>query len=558
MEGSRGLNRSRPLLVGLRLRRSRPLLVGLLLSLSAAAAAAGDCDGGATVGASLWPTPRRSSMGDGATPVRSVTIRLNASAAGAPVLEAAAARYGARVRGGAAGAAYVCYVDVASPSAAAAPQLEDFEGGGEAYALTATAAGAQIVAATVWGALRGLETLFQAVVRDGDAWCVAGTPLSVDDAPRFPWRGLLLDTARRFYPVAAILRQLDAMEASKLNVFHWHLTDSESVPVALAALPAAAAAGAFAPAATYDAAAVATVVAHAAARGIRVVPEFDTPAHAGGFFLSRPDLFCGDTYADAVLDPTQEAVYEFLDALYASSAALFPDDVLHVGGDEVSTKCWNASASVRAWLAARNATVASLYGYYEARAVAIAARAGRAPMAWDEAFADPVARAGLDPRRAIVHAWNGPGGSPVTSDPRLAAAVAAGFRAVSSHGFYLTAGDGVDADLVVKWEHLYDRDLAAPLGENGSSPLLLGAEAALWGEKIDHRTVDAVAWPRAAVFAARLWSPDAAFTPGNYTAAFRRLVVHRCRLVRLGVAATPVDEGAQKFDRRSPWLQCLS
>ena len=409
------------------------------------------------------------------------------------------------------------------------------------------------------GALRGLETLFQAVVRDGDAGCVAGTPLSVDDAPRFPWRGLLLDTARRFYPVEAILRQLDAMEASKLNVFHWHLTDSESVPVALAELPAAAAAGAFAPAATYDAAAVATVVAHAAARGIRVVPEFDTPAHAGGFFLSRPDLFCGDTYADAVLDPTREAVYEFLDALYASSAALFPDAVLHVGGDEVSTACWNASASVRAWLDARNATVASLYGYYEARAVAIAARAGRTPMAWDEAFADPVARAGLDPRRAIVHAW--PGGSPVTSDPRLAAAVAAGFRAVSSHGFYLTAGDGVDADLVVKWEHLYDRDLAAPLGENGSSPLLLGAEVAPWGEKIDHRTVDAVAWPRAAVFAARLWSPDAAFTPGNYTAAFRRLVVHRAKLLRLEVVRDYRDRrrcvnkhvfvrvGAKKFPR---------
>ncbi|KAH8076610.1 N-acetyl-beta-D-galactosaminidase [Aureococcus anophagefferens] len=341
-------------------------------------------------------------MGDGATPVRSVTIRLNASAAGAPVLEAAAARAArASRRRGRRG--HVCYVDVASPSAAAAPQLEDFEGGGEAYALTATAAGAQIVAATVWGALRGLETLFQAVVRDGDAWCVAGTPLVVDDAPRFPWRGLLLDTARRFYPVAAILRQLDAMEASKLNVFHWHLTDAESVPVALAALPAVAAAGAFAPEATYDAAAVATVVAHAAARGIRVVPEFDTPAHAGGFFLSRPDLFCGDTYADAVLDPTREAVYEFLDALYASSAKLFPDDVLHVGGDEVSTKCWNASASVRAWLAARNATVDSLYGYYEARAVAIAARAGRAPMAWDEAFSDLAAA----PSVAVVAAEAG-------------------------------------------------------------------------------------------------------------------------------------------------------
>ncbi|KAH8059323.1 N-acetyl-beta-D-galactosaminidase [Aureococcus anophagefferens] len=279
------------------------------------------------------------------------------------------------------------------------------------------------------------------------------------------------------------------MEASKLNVFHWHLTDAESVPVALAALPAAAAAGAFAPAATYDAAAVATVVAHAAARGIRVVPEFDTPAHAGGFFLAAGPVLRRHR-ADAVLDPAG-------------------------GGLRVSTKCWNASASVRAWLAARNATVDSLYGYYEARAVAIAARAGRAPMAWDEAFSDPVAR-GLDRARDRPR-WNGPGGSPVASDPRLAAAVAAGFRAVSSHGFYLTAGDGVDADLVVEWEHLYDRDLAAPLGENGSSPLLLGAEAALWGEKIDHRTVDAVAWPRAAVFAARLWSPDAAFTPGNYT-----------------------------------------
>ncbi|KAH8048538.1 N-acetyl-beta-D-galactosaminidase [Aureococcus anophagefferens] len=325
------------------------------------------------------------------------------------------------------------------------------------------------------------------------------------------------------------------MEASKLNVFHWHLTDAESVPVALAALPAGGV-GAFAPAATYDAAAVATVVAHAAARGIRVVPEFDTPAHAGGFFLSRPDLFCGDTYADAVLDPTREAVYEFLDALYASSAKLFPDDVLHVGGDEVSTKCWNAAGvRPRARRAQRDRGLALRL----LRGARRRHRRARGPRAHGlgRGLSDPVA--GLDRGARSSTLWNGPGGSPAP-DPRLAAAVAAGFRAVSSHGFYLTAGDGVDADLVVEWEHLYDRTSRSP-SANGSSPLLLGAEAALWGEKIDHRTVDAVAWPRAAVFAARLWSPDAAARTAARVAsgsiAGRPSGVERCGVERWAAAA---------------------
>jgi hexosaminidase len=190
-----------------------------------------------------------------------------------------------------------------------------------------------------------------------------GLPLQIDDAPRFGYRGLLLDSARHFLPLPALLRTLDAMAATKLNVLHWHLTDAESFPLTLPGFEDLAGA-AWHPRAVYRPGDVAMVVEHARARGIRVVPEIDIPGH--GAWRARPELLaCADT-----LDPTQDAVYAFLADFLQAVTALFPDPYIFLGGDEVDVQaCWGANATIAAWAAARNTTAAQLQPYFWRRVV---------------------------------------------------------------------------------------------------------------------------------------------------------------------------------------------
>lgn len=151
----------------------------------------------------------------------------------------------------------------------------------ESYELIVKENGTCTVSApATWGALHALTTLAQACTGPaGDRRVFVGAPLAVADAPRFAYRGLLLDTARHFLPRAALLRALDAMSQSKLNVLHWHIVDAEAFPLAVPGFEALPAAAAWHPHAVYTPSDVADVVEHARARGIRVVPEIDVPGH---------------------------------------------------------------------------------------------------------------------------------------------------------------------------------------------------------------------------------------------------------------------------------------
>jgi len=155
----------------------------------------------------------------------------------------------------------------------------------ESYALSAPNDGAgSLRAATMFGALRGLETLAQLLDIYGvpsTARQIALAPILVADAPRFEYRGLLIDSARHFLPVATIERAVDALSYSKLNVLHWHIVDSNSFPCGSAIYPELAAKGAYDATAVYSVADLARVVAYAKARGVRVLPEWDVPGHGG-------------------------------------------------------------------------------------------------------------------------------------------------------------------------------------------------------------------------------------------------------------------------------------
>lgn len=185
-------------------------------------------------------------------------------------------------------------------------------------------------ATTVFGALRGLETLAQLV---NMTWDGPGTspsysifPVFLEDFPRFPYRGLMMDSSRHFLPVSVLKTMLDGMEASKMNVFHWHLSDQQSFPFESAKFPLLSQKGSYSPWAVYTRDDVLDVVKYARYRGIRVIPEFDMPAHTGTFILGYPYL---KGSALCCFDPTLETTYQFIDSFLEEIVGLFKDEVVH-------------------------------------------------------------------------------------------------------------------------------------------------------------------------------------------------------------------------------------
>lgn len=182
-------------------------------------------------------------------------------------------------------------------------------------------------------------------------------PLLVLDRPWKPWRGISLDTARHWLPVTGVYSLLDGMEASKLSVLHWHISDAQSFPLNLTRHPEIAQQGTWSVDKVYSPADVRAIVSYAAARGVRVVPEVDMPAHAAALGKSHPQVLVhcnnvGGSLKDMdkfALDPSSEAAYDLLDDILGEMSTLFPDDYFHVGADEVAPECWASQEALIEW-----------------------------------------------------------------------------------------------------------------------------------------------------------------------------------------------------------------
>ena len=270
-------------------------------------------------------------------------------------------------------------------------------GSDESYSLRISAAQptATLTAGTINGALHGLQTFAQLCHFDFDADAVAisRVPWSIDDKPRFAHRGLMLDTSRHFYPPTALIPLLDAMSAVKMNVFHWHLSDSTSFPLVVPGTNLSA--GAYGRSQRYSRADIKTVVQAATERAIRVVPEFDLPAHtAPSWCVGEPDI-C--TSSATAVNPASGRLYEVIDAVVAAVAGgedpLFPDEFIHLGGDEVALSDWTDDDTVAAYLRKQHpgmsldrAAEAEAYGSFMEKLEAIATKYGRKIVHWEDVF----------------------------------------------------------------------------------------------------------------------------------------------------------------------------
>jgi hexosaminidase len=368
-------------------------------------------------------------------------------------------------------------------------------GENESYSLDVTPSGATLNAATALGAMRGLQTFLQLIQITPRGFTVPA--VSIQDRPRFPWRGLLIDTGRHFLTVDAIKRNLDGMAAVKLNVLHWHISDYQGFRIESKKFPKLHQMGSDGLYYTQDQ--MRDIIEYAYDRGIRIVPEFDMPGHSTSWFVGYPELAAGPgPYSiernwgvlDPAMDPTRESTYQFLDEFVGEMSALFSDEYFHIGGDEVNGKEWDRNPKIQEFMHTRGLkSNADLQAYFNGHLQKILTKHGKTMAGWDE-----ILRPDL-PKSIVIQSWRGP--------ESLAAAAKQGYRSVLSSGYYLDLMSPASAHYAV--DPLSGG--AANLSD-AEKQRVLGGEACMWGEYVSGENIDGRVWPRTAAIAERLWSPQ--------------------------------------------------
>ena len=469
---------------------------------------------------SLMPLPAEMYWGQGRLSLKT-PLKLQLDATADPAVRAAVHRSLGRLQGPAEPAAgpvlQIRYGRLGRP--------EQFDE--ERYSLRVTPMGVSIDAPTSLGVLRALATLEQLPRTEKKQRYLP--EVDIQDRPRFAWRGLSLDAARHFLPVTVIKRNIDGMAAVKLNVLHWHLTDDQGFRIESKIFPRLQTVGST-DGLYYTQAEVRDVLAYAAARGVRVVPEFDVPSHTTSWIVAYPRLASNDSsYApyqlwrttNVAIDPTRETTYTFLDSLVTEMTALFPDPYFHIGGDENDGRNWRRTPRIVAYMQAHGMVKPDgkivdkhqLQTYFNRRVLTLLQKHDKIMVGWDEILGPDL------PQEAVIQSWRGKKG--------LNEAAKLGHPVLLSNGYYL------DLNYSAASSYLVDPLPADTPLTPAEQKLVLGGEVAMWTEFADSAIVDSRIWPRAAAVAERLWSPQAATQ--NVADMYRRLSTVSVQLETLGL-----------------------
>ncbi|KAF3422857.1 hypothetical protein E2986_09336 [Frieseomelitta varia] len=399
----------------------------------------------------------------------------------------------------------------------------------ESYTLiiNETSTVANLMAESIWGILRGLETFSQLLAPAGDSSNLKIRCQTIVDRPMLPHRGLLLDTSRHYLPISDIMLTLDAMSYNKMNVLHWHIVDDNSFPYQSSSYPDLSAKGAYHPSMVYTLNDIQKIVDYARLRGIRVMPEFDTPGHTRSWGSAYPELLttCYDKGKPngklGPMNPTKPNLYEFLRHLFAEIVQVFPDQYVHLGGDEVPFDCWRSNPEISAYVKSRNISrYEVLESEFIGKLLQITNSLQASTIVWQEVFENGV----VMPNDTVVHVWTG------NWMKKLENATKAGHPVLLSACWYLDhLASGGD------WRKYYKCDPMSFTGAANVTHLMLGGEACMWGEFVDRNNVHPRIWPRASAAAERLWT----ISKQDENKAAQRLEEHACRMNRRGIPAQP-------------------
>lgn len=427
----------------------------------------------------------------------------------------------------------------------------------------------QITAKTFFGARHAFETLSQLTEYDeiNNSMQVLTSALILDK-PAYPYRGVLLDTSRNYFSIESIIRLVNALSYTKMNTLHWHITDTHSFPIEIKSVPNMQKYGAYSHKKVYTHKDVRTIVEHGKLRGVRILAEFDQPAHCGEGWQWGPKTGLGDLAVCVnkqpwqkycveppcgQLNPANQNIYPVLNKIYTEYFKLFNPDVFHAGGDEVHLGCWNTTEEIRVYVQKTYGDLSEksfmkLWKDFLDKSSAEIVKANNNKdlplIVWTSMMTSQKYLTDyLDKDKHIIQLWT------TSKSEDMANVVRKGFRTIFStydtlyldcgYGNWLTEGNNWCAPYK-DWKLLYDNSPRQFLNKNFNITIddkvkksILGQEAAMWSEQVDDQAGDSKIWPRAAALAERLWTdPD-----HNWEQASTRMIHHRERMVDRGIPA---------------------
>lgn len=402
----------------------------------------------------------------------------------------------------------------------------------ESYQLRITDNGVHLSAPTTSGALFGLESLLQLVTADSEGFYFPA--VEIKDAPRFGWRGVMLDVSRHFIPIDILKRNIDAMAMVKLNVLHLHLTDDEGFRIESKVFPRLHEKGSNGQ--FYTQKEIKDLVYYAKERGIMVYPEFDLPGHSTSWFAGFPELSSapgpyepghrykvkeGATMQEAMqvimnsalptLDPSKESTFQFMDLFIEEMSSLFPSPYMHIGADENNGLSWLENPDIADFMKQKGFKNADeLQAYFVDRMHEILSKHHKITIGWEELYNSDLSK------DVIVQQWGAIG----SNRPNALEIAQKGNKVLISKGFYL--------DYFLEAKAHYNN----PNIPKEVHPNILGGEAALWSELVDENSFETRAWPRTATVAERLWSPESV---NDVDEMYRRLFIFEGKLEENGL-----------------------
>jgi len=438
--------------------------------------------------------------------------------------------------------------------------------GDEAYRLAVTPKRITVSASTDKGLFWGVQTLRQLLPLERAAQ-VTVPAVTIEDAPAYAWRGVMLDVARHFYPVSFIEKQLDLLSYYKINTFHWHLTDDQGWRIEIKRYPKLTSVGAWRTETDgtryggfYTQAQIREVVDYARQRNITVIPEIEMPGHSVAAIAAYPELSCSKQPAtvpttwgvfkniDCVGD---EGTFTFLQNVLDEVLPLFPSKYVHIGGDEVPKDDWHDCASCQALMHKLGLKdEEGLQSYFIQRIQKYLEGKGKTMIGWDEILE------GGASRNAVVEVWRG--------DDEARKALENGNRAIVAGPFYL---DSPLLKLTVQNVFRTDITGAAPTLYTEARPQnaaiiathraqILGAEAPLWSERANPYNAESKLYPRVLAFAENLWRGNA-HDDAAWADFHQRLQAQYPRLDAWHVAYGPEDRAVVQYaitaDAKGGW-----
>ncbi|MFZ1292245.1 MAG: family 20 glycosylhydrolase [Melioribacteraceae bacterium] len=363
----------------------------------------------------------------------------------------------------------------------------------ESYEILISTEKVKIYANNDIGAIRAVETLNQLLQADENGYYFPA--VKINDSPRFPWRGLMIDVSRHFMPVNVIKRNLDGMATVKLNVLHLHLSDDQGFRVESKIFPKLTEFGSDGDFYTQEQ--IKEILHYANDLGIRVMPEIDVPSHTTAILTAYPELASLPLdykierkwgVMDPTLNPTLNETYEFLDKLFKEMSELFEDEYFHIGGDENNGNQWNANPEIQKFMKENNLQDNhALQGYFNNRLLTILTKYEKKMVGWDEIFHPSM------PTNIVIQSWRG--------KEALIESAKKGYQTILSNDYYIDLIQPTD------FHYLNDPIPADVSLTDNQKKFILGGEATMWSEMISAETMDSRIWPRTAAIAERFWSP---------------------------------------------------